>query len=102
VTGHQAGALNSILAGIRARLRGRPDTEPSRRSFGCLIAAYCSCISCRSLCGSEPNLPLFGAMICYFRYAARLFAWIYASRRHRLRAVFSAQFLDVGSTSAFM
>ncbi|HZF23178.1 MAG TPA: ATP-binding protein, partial [Burkholderiales bacterium] len=96
-------ALNSILAGIRARFRGRPDTEHEQAIVRLLIAAILFLyLLPQAFGGSEPNLPLFGAMICYFTLCGTVFAWIYVfPAASPARRVFGA-ILDVGSTSAFM
>src|SRR5882672_6968852 len=96
-------ALNSILAGIRARLRGRPDTEHEQAIVRLLIAAILFLyLLPQAFGGSESNLPLFGAMICYFTLCGTVFAWIYVfPAASPARRVFGA-ILDVVSTSAFM
>src|SRR5467141_3869056 len=96
-------ALNSILAGIRARLRGRPDTEHEQAIVRLLIAVILFLyLLPQAFGGREPNLPLFGAMICYFTLCSAVFASIYFfPAASPARRVFGA-ILDVCSTSAFM
>jgi two-component system sensor histidine kinase RpfC len=96
-------ALTSILAGVRARFKGRPDTEHEQAIVRLLIAAILFLyLLPQAFGGSEPNLPLFGAMICYFTLCGTVFAWIYfLPGASPARRVFGA-ILDVGSTSAFM
>jgi two-component system sensor histidine kinase RpfC len=96
-------ALTSILTGVRARFTGRPDTEHEqamvRLLVGVILFLY---LLPRAFGGHEPNLPLFGAMVCYFTLCAAVFGWIYFSpAASPARRVFAA-FLDVGSTTAFM
>ena len=95
--------LKSILAGIRARLRGRPDTEHEQAIVRLLVAVILFLyLLPQAFGGREPNLLLFAAMVCYFTLCGTVFGWIYffpvASPARR---VFGA-FLDVGSTTAFM
>ncbi len=96
-------ALKSMLAGVRARFRGRPDTEHEQAIVRLLIAAILFLyLLPQAFGGSESNLPLFGAMICYFTLCATVFAWIYLfPAASPARRVFGA-ILDVVSTSAFM
>src|SRR5258707_4478365 len=96
-------ALNSILAGIRARFRGRPDTEHEQAIVRLLIATILFLyLLPQAFGGREPNLPLFGAMICYFTLCSTVFASIYFfPAASPARRVFGA-ILDVCSTSAFM
>src|SRR6267154_343208 len=96
-------ALNSILAGIRARFRGRPDTEHEQAIVRLLIAAILFLyLLPQAFGGSASNLPLFGAMICYFTLCGTVFGSIYFfPAASPARRVFGA-ILDVCSTSAFM
>ncbi len=96
-------ALTSILAGVRSRFKGRPDTEHEQAIVRLLIAVILFLyLLPQAFGGHEPNLPLFGAMVCYFTLCATVFGWIYFfPAASSARRVFAA-FLDVGSTTAFM
>src|SRR5882672_5902800 len=96
-------ALKSTLAGIRARLSGRPDSEHEQAIVRLLIAAVLFLYLLPQAFGSrELNLLLFAAMVCYTTLCSAVFAWIYFSPgASPARRVFAA-FLDVASTSAFM
>ena len=96
-------ALTSILAGVRARFKGRPDTEHEQAIVRLLVAVILFLyLLPRAFGGHEANLPLFGAMVCYFTLCATVFGWIYFSpAASPARRVFGA-ILDVVSTSAFM
>src|SRR5437899_3205523 len=95
--------LKSTLAGIRARLSGRPDSEHEQAIVRLLIAAVLFLYLLPQAFGSrELNLLLFAAMVCYTTLCSAVFAWIYFSPgASPARRVFAA-FLDVASTSAFM
>jgi len=96
-------ALKSILAGIRARLSGRPDTEHEQAIVRLLVATILFLtLLPQAFGGREPNLPLFAAMVCYFALCGTVFGWIYLSpSASRARRVFVA-LLDIGTNTAFM
>ncbi|TMG92930.1 MAG: hypothetical protein E6H72_05935, partial [Betaproteobacteria bacterium] len=95
--------LKSILAGIRARLSGRPDTEHEQALVRLLVATILFLtLLPQAFGGREPNLPLFAAMVCYFALCGTVFGWIYLfPSASRARRVFVA-LLDVGTNTAFM
>src|SRR5437899_10530372 len=95
--------LKSTLAGIRARLSGRPDSEHEQAIVRLLIAAVLFLYLLPQAFGSrELNLLLFAAMVCYTTLCSAVFLWIYfspvASAARRVFAVF----LVVVSCRAFM
>jgi two-component system, sensor histidine kinase RpfC len=95
--------LKSILAGLRARLSARPDTEHQqailRLLVGVVLFMYLVPLA---FGGREINLLLVAAMVCYLTLCAAVFGWIYLSPAPLpARRVFAAV-LDIGSTTAFM
>src|SRR5437899_2097491 len=95
--------LKSTLAGIRARLSGRPDSEHEQAIVRLLIAAVLFLYLLPQAFGSrELNLLLFAAMVCYTTLCSAVFAWIYFSPGASPARRFFAAFLDVASTSSFM
>src|SRR5882762_2704145 len=73
-------ALTSILAGVRARFRGRPDTEQQqailRLLVGVVLFVYLVPLA---FGGREVNLLLVAAMVCYLTLCVTVFGWIYLS-----------------------
>src|SRR5437899_10368446 len=93
--------LKSTLAGIRARLSGRPDSEHEQAIVRLLIAAVLFLYLLPQAFGSrELNLLLFAAMVCYLTLCSAVFAWIYFTHvASPARRIFAA-FLHSSSTRA--
>src|SRR5256886_8566518 len=96
-------ALKSILAGIRARFSGRPDTEHEqaivRLGVATILFLY---LLPQAFGGHQPNLPLFAAMVCYFARGGPRAGWTSLSPPPSPARRVSAAVLDIGTNAAFM
>jgi two-component system sensor histidine kinase RpfC len=98
--------LPPILAGLRARLSGRPDTEHEQAIVRLLVGAtlflYLLPEALKNA-GRDASLsPIFVAMLCFMALAGVVFAWICIAPSASPSRRVVATFLDMGATTYFM
>ncbi len=102
--------LKSILAGLRDRLRARPDSEHEQAIirllvYSILFLLYLPILAYRGNENpGEANLLLFAAMglVCFMVLAGALFAWIYFLPAVSVIRRIAGSILDIGGTTFFM
>ncbi len=102
--------LKSILAGLRDRLRARPDSEHEQAIirllvYSILFLLYLPILAYRGNENpGEANLLLFAAMglVCFMVLAGALFAWIYFLPAVSVTRRIAGSILDIGGTTFFM
>jgi two-component system sensor histidine kinase RpfC len=100
-------AQKSILAGIRARLAARPDSEHEQALVRLLVGAVLFLYLLPRAFGGddvryEASLLFFTAMVCFMVLAAVVFGWIYLLPAPSPVRRVSASVLDIGTVTFFM
>ena len=99
--------LPPLLAGLRGRLKGRPDTEHEQAIVRLLVGATLFLYFLPQAFGGgelrgEAQTTLFGAMICFMTLAACIFAWVCIAPAASPARRILGSFLDMGTTTFFM
>ena len=100
-------AQKSILARIRARLAGRPDTEHEHAIVRLLVGAVLFLyLLPQAFSGdevrNEATLLFLAAMVCFMVLAAAVFGWICLLPAISPTRRVAASILDIGTTTFFM
>src|SRR5262252_8373016 len=99
--------LHPLLAGLRRRLSGRPDSEHEQAIVRLLVGATFFLYFLPQAFGGgalhgEAQTSLFAAMVCFMTLAAGVFAWICVAPAASPPRRIVGSFLDLGATTFFM